>query len=124
MEIESGSHPDHFLPDDGRSFAADRARTAPAHVGAFVLETRVGADRHDWTVVVSDGQRWAIVHAWGTGISPWARVDPLLVARAVEDAVPRNVPEQYRIDVFRRRGPVHITPSVLAGVRRADGGAG
>jgi hypothetical protein len=122
MEIEIGAHPDRLLSEEAVRFAADRARAAPARAGAFVLETRVDADRHDWTVVVSDGRQWAYVHAWGTGFGPWTRVSPTLVARAVEAAVPRSVPERYRIDVFRRRGPVRITPSVLAAVRRTDGG--
>jgi hypothetical protein len=121
MEIEIGPHPDRLMAAEGVGFAADRAQAAPARVGAFVTETRVGADRHDWTVVVSDGHRWAVVHAWGMGIGRWTRVDPSLVARAVEDAVPRRVPERYRLEVFRHRGPVRITPSVLAAVQRVDG---
>jgi hypothetical protein len=121
MEIEIGAHPDRVPTEEAVGFASDRARAVPARAGAFVTETRVGADRHDWTVVVSDGRRWAYVHAWGTGFGPWTRISPTLVARAVEGAVPRSVPERHRIEVFRRRGPVRITPSVLAAVRRTDG---
>jgi hypothetical protein len=119
MEIEIGEHPDRLAPEECTRFAADRVPQAPAAVGAFVTESRVSGDRHDWTVTVSDGRNWAYVHAWGTGFSPWARVNPILVARVVEDAVPRRVPARYRMDVFRRLGPVRITPTVLRAARRA-----
>jgi hypothetical protein len=121
MEIEVGPHPDRLPTKDAVGFAADRARAVPARVGAFVIETRVGVDRHVWTVVVSDGRRWEFVQAWGMGFGRWTRISPTLVARVVEEAVPRSVPERYRLEVFRRLGPVRITPSVLAAVQRADG---
>jgi hypothetical protein len=113
MEIEIGDHPDRLLPAQCARFATDRAPRAPAGVGAFVTHTRVDGDRHDWTVLVSDGRTCAYVHAWGTGIGRWSRVDPTRVARAVEAAVPRHVPARYRIDVFRRLGPVRVSPTSL-----------
>jgi hypothetical protein len=113
MEIEIGDHPDRLTSMQCVRLAADRAPRAPAGVGAFVTETRVTSDRHDWTVVVSDGRAWAYVHAWGTGIGRWSRIDPTLVARAVEAAVPRRVAARDRIDVLRRLGPVHVTPASL-----------
>lgn len=113
MEIEPGDHPDRLATVQCVGFAADRAPSAPAGVGAFVTEVRVTGDRHDWTVAVSDGHAWAYVHAWGTGIGRWARVDPTLVVRAVEAAVPRHVPARYRIDVLRRLGPVRVTATSL-----------
>ena len=118
MEIPIGPQPDRLPPAECVDFAADRAAAAPARVGAFVTTSRIDGDRHDWTVAVSDGRGWAYVHAWGTGFGPWTRVAPVLVARAVEAAVPRSVPEAYRLDVFRRLGPVRITPEVLARVPR------
>jgi hypothetical protein len=118
MEIEIGDHPDRLTSTQCARFAADRAPRAPADVGAFVAETRITGDRHDWTVVVSDGRAWAYVHAWGTGISRWSRVDPTLVARAVEAAAPRHVPAQHRIDVLRRLGPVRVNPMSLRIARR------
>jgi hypothetical protein len=122
MEIEIGDHPDRLPPEECREFAADRAREAPAAIGAFVSECRVTGDRHDWTVVVSDGRRWAYVHAWGIGLGRWSRVNPVLVARAVEDAVPRRVPVAHRLEVFRRLGPVRVTPAALATLERSGGG--
>jgi hypothetical protein len=113
MEIEIGDHPDRLPSAQCARFATDRAPRAPAGVGAFVTQTRVGGDRHDWTVLVSDGRVWAYVHAWGTGIGRWTRVDPTLVARAVEAAVPRRVAARDRIDVLRRLGPVRVTPASL-----------
>lgn len=121
MEIETGAHPDRVPTKEAVDFAGDRAHAVPARIGAFVIATNIADDRHDWTVVVSDGRRWAFVHAWGTGFGPWARISPTLVGRAVEEAVPSSVPRRYRLEVFRRLGPVHITPSVLAAVQRADG---
>ena len=121
MEIEIGDHPDRLTFGQCVRLAADRAPRAPAGVGAFVTDVRVTGDRHDWTVAVSDGRAWAHVHAWGTGISRWTRVDPTLVARAVEAAVPRRVPARYRIDVLRRLGPVRVTPMSLRIAGRAQG---
>jgi hypothetical protein len=119
MAFDIGEHPDRLPPEECVTLAADRARAAPAAVGAFVTASRVSGDRHDWTVAISDGRGWAYVHAWGIGFSRWTRVDTVLVARAVEDAVPRRVPDRYRMDVFRRLGPVRITPRVLAAARRS-----
>jgi hypothetical protein len=119
MEIEIGTHPDRLMPGTIARFAADRAPAAPAAVGAFVTEHRVTGDRHDWTVTVSDGRGRTYVHAWGTGMGRWTRVNPDIVARAVEDAVPRHVPARHRMDVFRRLGPVRVTPSTLHAARRA-----
>ena len=113
MEIEIGDHPDRLPSSQCVRFATDRAPLAPAGVGAFVTETQVTGDRHDWTVAVSDGRTWAYVHAWGTGISPWSRVDPTLVARAVEAAAPRHVPAEYRVDLLRRLGPVRVSATAL-----------
>jgi hypothetical protein len=121
MEIEIGNHPDRLTSTQCTRLAADRAARAPAGVGAFVMETRVTSERHDWTVAVSDGRGRAYVHAWGTGIGRWSRVDPTLVARAVEAAVPRRVPARYRIDVLRRRGPVRVTPMSLGIAQRESG---
>jgi hypothetical protein len=120
MEIEIGNHPDRLASTQCVGLATDRAPRTPAGVGAFVTEVRVTGHRHDWTVVVSDGRAWAYIHAWGTGIGRWARVDPTLVARAVEAAVPRHVPAPYRIEVLRRHGPVRVTSMSLgiAGCRR------
>ena len=122
MEIEIGDHPDRLPSAQCVRLAAGRARQAPAGVGAFVTESRVAGDRHEWTVVVSDGHAWAYVHGWGTGISRWTRVDPTLVARAVEAAVPRRVPPRDRIGVLCRLGPVRVTPASLglAGQARGD----
>jgi hypothetical protein len=122
MEIEIGDHPDRLTPMQCARLATDRAPRAPAGVGAFVTEVRVTGDRHDWTVAVSDGRAWAYVHAWGTGIGRWSRVDPTLVARAVEAAVPRRVPARHRIDVLRRLGPVRVNPMSLGIARRVPGG--
>lgn len=113
MEIEIGDHPDRLPSAQCTRLATDRAPRAPAGVGAFVSQTRVTGDRHDWTVLVSDGRAWAYVHAVGTGLGRWTCVDPTLVARAVEAAVPRHVPARHRIDVFRRLGPVRVTPTSL-----------
>jgi hypothetical protein len=121
MEIEIGDHPDRLTSEQSARLAADRAARASAGVGAFVTETRITGDRHDWTVAISDGRGWAYVHAWGTGIGRWTRVDPTLVARAVEAAVPRHVPARYRIDVFRRLGPVRVTPMSLGIAQRGSG---
>jgi hypothetical protein len=33
--------------------------------------------------------------------------------------VPRRVPARHRLDVFRRLGPVRITPAALATARQA-----
>jgi hypothetical protein len=93
--------------------ATDWARRAPAGGGALVTDTQVTGDDHDWTVAVSDGRAWGYVHARGTGIGRWTRVHPTRVARAVEAAVPRDVPPRYRIDVPRRLGPVRVTPTSL-----------
>jgi hypothetical protein len=122
MEIEIGDHPDRLSSVQSVRLAADRAPRTPAGVGAFVVETRVTVDHHDWTVAVSDGRAWAYVHAWGTGIGRWSRVDPTLVARAVEAAVPRHVAVQHRIEILRRLGPVRVTPRSLDNARRAPGG--
>jgi hypothetical protein len=122
MEIEIGNHPDRLPSMQCVRLAADRAPRTPAGVGAFVTETRVTGDRHDWTVTVSDGRAWAYVHAWGTGIGRWSRVDPTLVARVVEAAVPRHLPAPHRIDVFRRLGPVRVTPMSLGIARRVPRG--
>jgi hypothetical protein len=119
MEIDIGPQADRLPPAECTEFSADRAAQAPAAVGAFVTETRVSGDRHDWTVAVSDGRSWHYVHAWGTGLSQWTRVNPMLVARAVEAAVPSRVPARHRLDVFRRLGPVRITPAALATARQA-----
>jgi hypothetical protein len=121
MEIDIGDHPDRLASTQCARLATDRAPRAPAGVGAFVTDTRVRGDRHDWTVAVSDGRAWAYVHAWGTGIGRWSRVDPTLVARAVEAAVPRHVPARHRLDTLRRLGPVRVTPSVLTETSRARG---
>src|ERR1700712_1364534 len=122
MEIEIGDHPDRLPSTQCARLAADRAPRAPAGGGAFVPAARGPGDRHDWTVAVSDGRGWGYVHAWGTGIGRWTRVDPTLVARAVEAAVPRHLPARHRIDVLRRLGPVHVTPMSLGIARRAPGG--
>jgi hypothetical protein len=122
MEIDIGNHPDRLASMQCVRLAMDRAPRAPAGVGAFVTEARVTGDRHDWTVAVSDGRAWAYVHAWGTGIGRWSRVDPTLVARAVEAAVPRHVPARYRLDVFRRLGPVRVNPISLGIASRVPGG--
>ncbi len=121
MEIEIGVHPDRLSSGQCVRLAADRAPRAPAGVGAFVTEICVTGDRHDWTVAVSDGRAWAHVHAWGTGIARWTRVDPTRVARAVEAAVPHHVPARHRIDVLRRLGPVRVTPTSLGVGGRARG---
>jgi hypothetical protein len=121
METEIGDHPDRLTSTQCARLAADRAPRAPAGVGAFVTQTRVTAERHDWTVAVSDGRAWAYVHAWGTGIGRWTRVDPTVVARAVEAAVPRHVLAPYRIDVLRRHGPVRVTPMSLGITGRTPG---
>lgn len=121
MEIEIGDHPDRLTSGQCVRLAAGRAPRAPAGVGACVTEVRVTGDRHDWTLAVSDGDAWAYVHAWGTGIGRWARVDPTLVARAVEAAVPRRVAARDRIDVLRRLGPVRVTPASLGIVGRPRG---
>jgi hypothetical protein len=121
MEIDIGSHPDRLSSMQCVVFATDRAPRAPAGVGAFVTETRIAGDRHDWTVAVSDGRVWTYVHAWGTGIGRWSRVDPVLVARAVEAAVPRRVPAPHRIDVLRRLGPVRVSPMSLGLAQRGPG---
>jgi hypothetical protein len=122
MEIDIGDHPDRLPSAQCVRLATDRAPRAPAGVGAFVTQARVTGERHDWTVVVSDGRAWAYVHAWGTGIGRWSRVDPTRVARAVEAAVPRRVPAQHRIDVLRRLGPVRVSPMSLGIARRGPGG--
>jgi hypothetical protein len=121
MEIDVGTHPDRLTCAQCVRFAADRAPRAPAGVGAFVTETRVVGERHDWTVAVSDGRAWAYVHAWGTGIGQWSRVDPTRVAQAVEAAVPRRVAARDRIDVLRRLGPVRVTPGVPGHRQREPG---
>jgi hypothetical protein len=122
MEIDIGDNPDRLPSPQCVRLATDRAPQAPAGVGAFVTEVRVTGERHDWTVAVSDGRAWAYVHAWGTGIGRWSRVDPTLVARAVEAAVPRHVPARYRIDVFRRLGPVRVSAMSLGIGGRRPGG--
>jgi hypothetical protein len=122
MEIEIGDHPDRLTSTQCARLATGRAPRAPAAIGAFVMETRVDGDRHDWTVVVSDGGAWAYVHAWSTGIGRWSRVDPTRVARAVEAAVPRHVPVLYRLDVLRRLGPIRLAPASLGVARRAREG--
>ncbi|HEY6760636.1 MAG TPA: hypothetical protein VI318_14155 [Baekduia sp.] len=121
MEIEIGDHPDRLTFTQAARLATDRAPRAPAGVGAFVTDTRVTGDRHDWTVAVSDGRAWAYVHAWGTGLGRWSRIDPTRVARAVEAAVPRRVPPQHRVDALRRLGPVRVTPTSLGIAQRAPG---
>jgi hypothetical protein len=121
MEIDVGPHPDRLTGAQCIRFAADRAPRAPAGVGAFVTDARVVGDRHDWTVVVSDGRAWAYVHAWGTGIGRWSRIDPTRVAQAVEAAVPRRVAARDRIDVLRRLGPVRVTPGDLGIASRSPG---
>jgi hypothetical protein len=121
MEIEIGDHPDRLTSKQCARLATDRAPRAAAGVGACVTDTRVTGDRHDWTVVVSDGRAWAYVHAWGTGIGRWSRIDPTLVARAVEAAVPSRVAARYRIDVLRRLGPVRVTPMSLGVAQRGSG---
>jgi hypothetical protein len=110
---------DRLPSEEYTEFAADRAPEAPAGIGAFVAATRVSGDRHDWTVAVSDGRSWAYVHAWGIGLGRWTRIDPMLVAEAVEARVPRSVPARYRLEVFRHLGPVRVTRAELAAVLRA-----
>jgi hypothetical protein len=121
MEIEIGDHPDRLTSRQCARLATDRAARAPAGVGAFVTETQVAGDRHDWTVVVSDGRAWAYVHAWGTGIGRWSRIDPTRVAQAVEAAVPRRVAARDRINVLRRLGPVRVTPASLGIISESPG---
>ncbi|WP_445149563.1 hypothetical protein [Baekduia sp. Peel2402] len=123
MEIEIGDHPDRLPSAQCIRFAAGRARQAPAGVGAFVTESRVAGDRHEWTVAISDGHVWSYIYVWGAGLSRWTHVNPTLVARAVEAAVPRRVPPGDRIGGLRRRGPVRVTPASLGitGQARGDG---